>query len=627
MCITRSRRNRDSCCFHHWRDGSQSFAAAGVDSRLLPQQRICSGHKGGAREQRGHEDRVRGTGSGRVVLTATDATQYAWEGRRVIGVAENSVFTYYLIQGLQTGEADRDADGLISLDELYDCVYDKVLDETSKQTPGKWSYRQQGEIIIAHNPRKADMERLAAEKAEAERKAAEKAEAERLQVDKVSAGPVIERPPLFVPTPSREKAKVHPYVPEALDQLQKGRITRRKFIYIVTILGVSLATAILWSTTNPTEPETNRPTSTLASSGTSGAAQGVTGNIKKGGTLTSAMELPAIDHPARISSITDSNVLRQVSEYLTETDENNITRPRLLKRWEPSEDLKTWTLHLRQGVKFNNGQELTADDIIFSFNEWLNPDVGSSTLGLFEGFLSANNIERVDDYTIRLHLDAPNLAVAENLFHYPAVILPRTFAGDFINQPIGTGAFTLEEYSPGERAVLKRREDYWRVGQDGQSLPYLDEIIYLDLGSDNEAAVAALQSGQVDSIFQPGVDDWLSLRELDGLTVRTADTSTGRILRMRVDLEPWSDVRVRTALKLCQDREKILQTAYFGQGSLSIDAHVAPIHPAYCEKLIPGYDPDQAKALLAEAGYSDGLDASISVGTGWPEAVAYAETL
>jgi peptide/nickel transport system substrate-binding protein len=81
---------------------------------------------------------------------------------------------------------------------------------------------------------------------------------------------------------------------------------------------------------------------------------------------------------------------------------------------------------------------------------------------------------------------------------------------------------------------------------------------------------------------------------------------------MRVDLEPWTDERVRNALKMCQDREKILQLSFFGQGDLSIDAHVAPVHPAYCEKPIPAYDPEGAKQLLAEAGFPDGLKVTLA---------------
>jgi hypothetical protein len=92
------------------------------------------------------------SGYGRVVLTASDATQYAWEGDEIIGEAENSLFTHFLIQGLQSGQADLNGDGRITLDELYDYIYDEVIKRTSLQTPGKWSYKEQGQIIIAQNP-------------------------------------------------------------------------------------------------------------------------------------------------------------------------------------------------------------------------------------------------------------------------------------------------------------------------------------------------------------------------------------------------------------------------------------------------------------------------------------------
>jgi uncharacterized caspase-like protein len=93
-----------------------------------------------------------GTGRGRVVLTATDATQYAWEGDTVVGAAQPSVFTRHVTEGLRTGAADLDGDGIITIDELYDYVYDQVLNDTAKQTPGKWAFGQQGDIIIARNP-------------------------------------------------------------------------------------------------------------------------------------------------------------------------------------------------------------------------------------------------------------------------------------------------------------------------------------------------------------------------------------------------------------------------------------------------------------------------------------------
>lgn len=96
--------------------------------------------------------RERFEGRGRVVLTASNATQYAFQGEAVLGQAQPSVFTRHLVSGLQTGEADQDGDGWVALDELYDYVYERVVDETPQQTPGKWAFDLQGDILIAANP-------------------------------------------------------------------------------------------------------------------------------------------------------------------------------------------------------------------------------------------------------------------------------------------------------------------------------------------------------------------------------------------------------------------------------------------------------------------------------------------
>jgi uncharacterized caspase-like protein/outer membrane protein assembly factor BamD (BamD/ComL family) len=113
---------------------------------------FARGSKGSTGASVGTATAFEGKGYGRVVLTASDATQYAWEGDKVIGEADNSVFTHYLIEGLETGQADADGDGKITVDELYDYIYKQVVTQTPKQTPGKWSYREQGEIIIAQAP-------------------------------------------------------------------------------------------------------------------------------------------------------------------------------------------------------------------------------------------------------------------------------------------------------------------------------------------------------------------------------------------------------------------------------------------------------------------------------------------
>jgi len=119
---------------------------------------FARGAKGAVGGSVGTATAFQGSGSGRVILTATDATQYAWEGDRIIGQADNSLFTHYLLEGLRTGKADLNQDGWITLDEWYDYVFDQVIAATPKQTPAKWSYKQQGEIWVARNPHPAPKE-------------------------------------------------------------------------------------------------------------------------------------------------------------------------------------------------------------------------------------------------------------------------------------------------------------------------------------------------------------------------------------------------------------------------------------------------------------------------------------
>jgi peptide/nickel transport system substrate-binding protein len=237
----------------------------------------------------------------------------------------------------------------------------------------------------------------------------------------------------------------------------------------------------------------------------------------------------------------------------------------------------------------------------------------------------------VADYQVKLHLKRPEIGVPEHLFHYPAMILNhKTFEGDFIKAPHGTGPFTLEAYKESEGCVLKARNDYWNMGVDGQPMPYLDRVAYIDMGTEMAPMVAAIQAGEIDLIdFSDigGSEAFQALKNDNRVNITPIATNQTRILRMRVDRSPWSDNRVRLALKLCQHREKILAMAYFGQGLEGQDVHVSPKHPEYCQVKTPKYNPQRAKALLKQAGYPDGLQVDIAVGSGWKEIVRYAEIL
>ncbi len=429
----------------------------------------------------------------------------------------------------------------------------------------------------------------------------------------------------------KQMDKIHVRLPDTYEQLRQGRISRREFLRTATLLGMTAGMASVAAACGAGTVEVGAPaadagseTTTTASDSSSDA---MAGGIKRGGILRTGTRVPAVDHPARFSWIYDANEFRHVFEYLTETSSDNITRPYLLESWTPSDDLTVWDLKLREGIMWSNGDELVADHVVYNFGEWLNPDVGSSILGLWEGFLTMDGIEVVDDYNIRLNLDAPLLAVPENMFHYPAQIMHPSFDGDITsgNNP-STGPMVLKEYVVGERVVLEAREGYWQMGADDNPLPYLDGMEFIDMGEDQTAAVAALQSGDIDRIYDVRPDSFLALRGDDNIAIEAVGTAATRVLRFRVDQAPWDNINVRNAVKMCQDRTKILGNAFFGEGLEGYDTHASPVQPEWAPMDLPTYDPEGAKALLAEEGMED-LELAISVGTGWTDIVAYAETL
>ncbi len=410
----------------------------------------------------------------------------------------------------------------------------------------------------------------------------------------------------------KKKETIHPVVNDLKSSMDKGKLSRREFLRYSTLLGMSAFAA-----------------SQMAGLAFPGKA--LAAKPQRGGTLRISGSCQKITHPAQFSWVGPTNQMRQVGEYLTLTDEKNVTHPYLLKNWEAAADLKTWTLNLRQGVKFNNGDEFTADDVVFTMNQWLDKDVGSSILGLMKGYLDPSGIEKTGKHQIKLHLKQKEIAVPEHLFHYPAIILNhKTFEGDFIKKPHGTGPYTLEYYQAGERCVLKARKDYWQKGADGKPLPYMDGMQFNDMGTEMAPQIAAIKSGEIDMIDlgdAGGIDVYQALKDDPDINLPAATAAQARVLRMRVDIKPWTDERVRMALKLCQHREKILALAYSGQGLQGHDFHIYPLHPEYCDKPVPKYDPDKAKQLLKEAGYPNGVDVNLAVGTGWADVVRYAEIL
>jgi len=417
-----------------------------------------------------------------------------------------------------------------------------------------------------------------------------------------------------------KQGRVHPRVADIKNQFVKGQLDRREFLRTTTLLGLSAAAAYTFADTFSNELPS------LISS-----AEAAT--PKKGGIIRCAMQIQEMTDPASYDWVPKSNVSRQICEYLTITGADNVTRPYLAEKWVPSDDLKTWTFHLRKGVKFGNGDELTADDVIYNIKRWLDPNTGSSMVGMLNSMLDATDgkdkdgkaikikriradaVEKVDKYTVRIHLKSPDLSIPEKMYHYPAGIVHRSFdekGADISKNPdLGTGPYTLSEFKVGEKAILKRRGGgfkYW--GDD----PYLDEIHYIDTGTDSSAALAALASDQVDTMYILDLALTSAAQSMPGVTVHEVTTAQTPVMRMQGDKPPYNDIRVRQAIQLAADNGQMLKTAYQDRGQIAENHHVCSCQPDYAPLPKIKRNVGKAKQLLADAGHASGLNIECNVG-------------
>ena len=392
--------------------------------------------------------------------------------------------------------------------------------------------------------------------------------------------------------------------------LEANKISRREFVRFAALMGMAAPAA--YALAGTITGEDFAPSARAEDS------------LPKGGIWRMGTRIKDIKNPHAYSwGGYDSNVSRQVVEYLTFTDVDGVTRPYLAETWDASPDLKTWTFKIRKGVKWTKGDELTADHVIWNLQHALDPAVGSSMIGLVKGYLlsektgadgkpttelwAPNAIEKVDDHTFRFNCKTPQVAVPEHLFHYPMAILHPDDKGVFGVGAQGTGPFILTEFELGKRAVFKKNPNYW--GGDVA----IDGMEQTDVGDDASASIAALASKQIDGLVFADPSQYDALKALPHLAFYQAKTAETGVLRMRHEAKPFDDARVRKAMRLAIDPAGVLEVALRGIGTVAEHTHCSVALPDYASIAPAKRDVEQAKKLLAEAGHPNGFETELVV--------------
>ena len=324
---------------------------------------------------------------------------------------------------------------------------------------------------------------------------------------------------------------------------------------------------------------------------------------------------PATLDPARISDIYGRSVAQQIFDGLVEYDQTLTIVPALAQYWKASRDGLTWTFTLRKGVRFHNGREVTADDVVFSLTRLLDPKVRSTAADLFTNIQGAQSfregrassvrgITALDASTVRVVLDEAQVPFVSMLAIGHAKILPRdllTQQGDaFGSAPVGTGPFRFERWERRKEIVLAANADYFG------GAPRLGRIVYRIFPDEQAGAMfEEFRRGRLEDSPVP-MQDYPKLLASTAATHVKRPMFSVRFLGLNTRVKPFEDPRVRQALIYAIDREAIVQESTRGRFVLA--RGILPPGTLGFNPRLSGYphDPARARELLAQAGYPEG---------------------